>query len=193
MVSRVYRPISKLATTYASVLNAVNFGLLKKLGILKEGNFVFVESLSSDESFNHLTESGQGIYFGFHVEAVANLIGFLDPTNEDYFLTWEMGENSYVTLPGLAENAPIARGTIKLRPMQSVEYHFTFLGNDEKNYFYRGIKNVLDLHQVRAWTTLNGSVHKRETGEKLLESTIFTNGEPALESLFPCWRSVQLR
>ncbi len=193
MLSAVSGPLTKAASTYVSVVNAVNFGLLKKLGILKEGTFRFVETLSSPEEYNRRIDTDKPASFGFHAEAVANLAGFLDPTNEDDFLTWSMGENSYVTLPGIAESAPIVRGTIRLHQLQDVEYFFTFLGNDEKNYYFRGIKNLRDLHQVRAWTTLAGSVYKRETGEKILETTVFTGGMSSFDSLLPTWKSVSIR
>jgi len=192
MLEVAFSPVLKVASAYASVANALNVGTLKKLGLIKEGTFQFQETLGSAEKFNRRLDAGTNVPFLFHVFASANLTGFLDPTNEEYFLSWKIDKGSYVTLPGLAENEPITRGTIKLTPLKYVEYFFEFIAHDGKKYYYRGIKNLRSVHAVKAWATLTGSLHNHETEVKILESQVFSNQDPSISGLIPFLRSLRI-
>ena len=168
--------------------------LLKRIGVLKLGKFGFSEDMESGEEYNTRVDlkSKKKVPFKFHVEACADLAKFLDPSSDD-FLTWKFGEGSYVDLPGLADGVPTDSGYIKLVPYKSLIYEFFFTGNDGKKYRYYGSKNLLQLNQLKAWTTLKGEVTEVGTGKKVLDSVAFFGKDSFVATLIPFLLSMRIR
>jgi hypothetical protein len=193
MLEAALSPLTKFAATYISVANALHVGSLKKIGLLKEGAFLFEETLGSSEAFNRRLDTNAQVPFLFHIVASANLTGFLDPTNEEYFLNWRITEDSYVTLPGLVENGPITRGSIRLKLHNYMEYAFEFASHDGREFFYRGVKDLKTLRVVKAWSTLTGSIHEKETENKIVESVVFSDQKSSLLGVIPILRSISFR
>ncbi len=182
-------PVSRVAGAYASIANAINIGALKKVGLLKEGSLVFEETLGSPEENNHRLDNGKAVPYLFRIRAVGDLMGLLDPTNEEQFLTWEIGENSYVTLPGVAESSTIYRGTVKIIPFEKIKYSFEFSGYDGTSYSYRGEKDIGDMHLLGGFATVKGVVRNDETGEILLESKVFSGTKGGIGSILSVLKS----
>ncbi len=183
--------VNVAATTF-SVVNALHFGVLKKMGFLKEATTSFTEIQGSDEPYNLRLDNNHNVQFQFHVNSEAYLGEFFDPTSEEHFLKWHFVEGSYVTLPGIAENAEISNGRLALKTLDTLEYSFEFLGKDGEEYVYKGKKKFSFLNPVKSWSSLKGSVYDKETGEVILESiTFFGNGDIA-SSLLPFISSIKI-
>ncbi len=179
--------IGNARATLGSAIGFVNrqiIQLLKRMGVLKLGRHMFSEDMGSSAEHNTRVDlkSKRKVPFRFHVEACADLAKFLDPSS-DRFLTWEFGEGSYVDLPQIAENAPIDSGYIKLVPYKSLIYEFYFKGRGNRRYRYYGSKDLLQLDQIKAWTTLKGEVTEVKSGKRVLESTTFFAEGSALDRI----------
>ncbi len=189
MLESALSPVGRVAGAYVSIANAINIGALKKVGLLKEGALIFEETLGSTGENNLRTDNGKAVPCLFRIHAVGDLMGLFDPTNEDQFLTWEIGENSYVTLPGIAESAAIVRGTIKVTPFDKIHYDFDFNDHDGVAYSYKGQKDISDIHFMEGFTTANGVVQNDETGEIVLESKVFSGQKGGVGSVLSILRS----
>ena len=149
--------------------------LLKKIRLIKNGDFLIVETMESDAPYNYRLDCSpkQPICVSLFVKGAVPLKRFLDPSDKKAFLAWFFEEGTHVTIPGIATQTPCRNGSLQVKLYKSLPYYYEFTGDDGKEYFYKGAKNLRDLNQFRAWSTLYGGVFDKETGKQVLESTTF--------------------
>ena len=175
-----------------SVVNAMHFGVLRKMGLIKEAKTTFTEIIGSDESFNLRLDNKKPVHFQFFLNSQIHLDGFLDPKNEENFFKWHFVKGSYVTLPGVAENAEIYNGRLTLKSIDTIEYSFEFIGKDEIEYVYRGKKKFSIFDPVKSWQSIKGSVFDKETGEPVLDSITFNGNGNIASSILPFISSIKI-
>ena len=182
-----------MASTTVHAVNAVHFGVMKKIGLIDQFTTSYCEDQESDESHNLRLDTNRRGPFFFHLETQAYLDGFFDPKNEDEFLRWHFIEGSYVTLPGIAENAVIHNGRQAFVAFDTLEYSFEFSGKDGQEYVYKGHKKISIFNPIRSWSNLEGGVYEKESGRQILDSITFFGGGDFSETILPFLHSVKIR
>lgn len=175
-----------------SVVNALHLSVLKKMGVLEEMTYDFTEIQGSDESSNLRLDTHKGVQFQFSLNVRADLNGFFDPNDPERFFRWEFVDGSYVTLPGIAENAEVRNGRIKLASYDHLEYAFEFTGKNGQDYIYRGTKKLSIFNPVQSCTSLVGGVFDKESGDQILESITYFGGDNLAAALIPFLKSMRL-
>ena len=191
MFDKMYSSAISAATTTFSVVNALHFGVLKKMGFLKEGATSFTEIHGSEETFNFRIDANENVPFHFSMESQAQIDSFLDPTNDELFLKWHFTDGSYVSLPGIAENAEITNGRVAVKQFDTLEYSFEFTGNDGTEYIYLGKKKFSIFNPIKSWSNMKGSVYEKETGKQILDSITFFGNDSISSSLMPFISSIR--
>ena len=192
MFDKMLNSALNAATMTFSVVNALHFDVLKKMGFLKEYTVSFNETQGSEESFNLRPDTDKMVPFLFSMTSRAHIDGFFDPTNEDHFLKWHFTDGSYVTLPGIAENAEITNGRVAIRQFDTLEYSFEFTGKDGVEYIYLGKKKFSIFYPIKSWSNMKGSVYEKETGKQILDSITFFGNDSISSSLIPYLSSIRL-
>jgi len=192
-----------IAKNATSIGNALLLGLASRSGILGQGMLGMREVLKSEAEYNTLTIQGRSpsrTSFRVELHALADLRGFLDPTDLERFLCWQITEGSKVHLPGIASNQPIHEGYIRLVDFREVEYFFEFFGDIPKKskserpkYYFKGAKSIRNLKQIRAWSTLNGGVYEQSTGKRVLDSTLFFGKSSVIRDFIAFLKTVNLQ
>lgn len=180
-------------TSTFSAVNALHFGVLKRMGVLSEFSGSFTEIQSSNEEHNLRLDNERNVPFLVNIRARVSLDGFLDPDNRNEFLRWHFVEGSYVTLPGVAENAPMKNGRLTLSSYDTLEYSFEFTGKDGVEYVYRGEKKLSIFNPIRSWSNLKGGVYEKESGLQVLDSITFFGGGDLPASILPFLNSIKVR
>ncbi len=144
----------------------------KKLGFSDELGLTIVETMASKAKNYWVGYSPtKPVSLSLNVTGIAPLRRFTDPNDTNGFLAWFFKKGSHVTIPGLADQAPVRNGYLQIQWYKDLDYYYEFTGSDKKEYFFRGSKNLRAFNQLRAWTTLYGGVYETKTGKKVIEST----------------------
>ena len=177
------------AATAVSVVNALHFGVLKRMGLIEEAVTGFTETQLSSRKYNMRLDTGKKVNVVLHLETQADLTRFFDPTDDDQFLRWEFVDGSYISVPGLVDSAEVRNGQVRVRPFDSLEYSFEFFGDDGTEYVYHGEKKISFFNPINSWTSLKGRVYEKETGKEIVDSITFFGGGKLGASLLPFLKS----
>jgi len=183
---------TNMAVDTFSAINALHFGVLRKMGVLDEATTTFTEIIGSDEPYNLRLDNQQPVQFQFSLNSQIHLDGFFDPKDDENFMKWHFVEGSYVSLPGIAENSEIFNGKLILKGIDEVEYSFEFVGKNGEEYIYRGTQKFSIFNPIQSWKNIKGKVVDKETGEVVLDSISFIGNGAIVSSILPFLSSVKI-
>ncbi len=164
--------MGNISAAAGRVLTRSVLGASKTLGFPENPGLALKETMAS--RFRNLRMDQNPpipVSVSLSVRGMAPLSRFTNPEDKQGFLAWFFQEGSHVTIPGLADRAPVRNGYLQILWYRNLVYYYEFTGSDGTQYIYRGSKNLRDINQFRAWTTLYGGVYEAETGKKIIDST----------------------
>jgi len=190
----LYSAILKTTGMISRLATGLFLAPLKLVGLVTKGEITLQETMESDEKCNKRVDTNEPVSLSLFVDGAGPLKRFLDPSDDDGFFTYFFLPSSHVTIPGLADKAPVRNGWLQVQWYRNLPYYYEFIGSDGKEYYYQGSKDLRDLNQFKAWTTLYGAVYEQGTGKKILESTTSFGGRKNFFSnLFKYLRSMKIR
>lgn len=175
-----------------TAINALHFGVLKKMGMLKEDSSNYAQIMESGDQFTLNLDVGNTYETSYHVDTDIDVGGFMEAVDPDTRLRWRQLEGSFFKLPGVANSTEIFNARLEFKSLDAVELSFEFVGDDGNEYVYRGERKISIFDPVRSWESVEGAVYEKESGERIMDSIKFMGSDHLMASLLPYLKQVNV-